>query len=614
MSVVSFIQRGVDVIRETLATLPGKPGVYRMLGEGDYPLYVGKAKNLKKRVINYTQVDKLSNRLKRMVSETVRMEIVITKTETEALLLESNLIKKLQPRYNVLLKDDKAFPYLHITSHEYPRLIKYRGKLTEKGKFYGPFASAYAVDATIVSLQKVFLLRNCSDEVFKNRRRPCLQYYIKRCSAPCVGYVSKEGYLESIKQTHDFLRGKSGDVQKFLIVQMESASREMRYEEAATYRDRIKMLTHIQTHQRIHVPDIRDADVFGIAQVGKQICVQVYFYRYGSNYGTESFFLDHGDDDISENLEAFLKLFYVERAPAPTILLSHSISDMKAIQEALDVEHQVKSTWLVPKVGAKADLTKHACDNAMEAIQRKLSKRESFKNLFEDISKVFLLENLPERIEIYDNSHLQGRQAYGVMVVANQEGMDKKSYRKFMIQSPSPNPLGGDDYAMMREVMRRRFSRIQEDGWQKPDLMIIDGGLGQVNAVLEVMEEKGLVDIKVVGMSKGKDRNAGRETFIVPGQPPFKMEEQSPALHLLQRMRDEAHRFGISAHRAAREKNLKKSVLDDIPGIGSVRKKTLLQYFGSAQHVARAALEDLLLVPGIDRSVAQKIYDYFHER
>lgn len=614
MTTIPSLKRGTSVIKETLSTLPSKPGVYRMLGKDDAPLYVGKAKNLKNRVVNYTQVDKLPHRLKRMVSETLRMEIVVTHTETEALLLESNLIKKLQPRYNILLKDDKAFPYLHLSKHDFPRLMKYRGKISNQGKFYGPFASAYAVDETIISLQKVFMLRNCSDENFKNRRRPCLQYYIKRCSAPCVGYISKEGYQESIKQTNDFLSGKSDEVQQYLAHHMELASQEMRYEDAATYRDRIKMLTHIQTHQRINVPDVQDADIFGIAQVGRQVCVQVYFYRYGSNYGTESFFLEHTSDSLSDNLEAFLKLFYVDRSPAPVVLLSHEVDDLKAITDALKAEYAIKTTWQVPKLGAKADLTRHACDNAKAAIQRKLAQKANFKKLFESIAQAFFLNDLPERIEIYDNSHLQGRQAYGVMVVANQEGMDKKSYRKFIIQTPANHALGGDDYAMMREVMARRFARVEEDGWQKPDLMIIDGGLGQVNAVLEVMTEKGLLDIPVVGMSKGKERNAGKETFVIPGRTPIKLEENSEALHLLQRMRDEAHRFGITAHRNAREKNLKKSLLDEIPGIGVVRKKALLRHFGSAQNVARAALEDLLVVPGVDKSVAKKIYQYFHER
>jgi len=608
------IKRGIAVIKTVLLTLPSSPGVYRMLGKDDAVLYVGKAKNLKKRVLNYTQIEKLPHRLRRMVSETLTMEIVITKSETEALLLESNLIKKLQPKYNVLLKDDKAFPYLWLTPHTFPKLQKYRGKMGEGGKFFGPFASAQAVDETLISLQKVFQIRNCSDDVFKNRRRPCLQYYIKRCTAPCVGYIPKESYNENCQQLAQFLSGKSDHVQKYLSDQMQQASEEMRYEEAALYRDRIKLLTHIQTHQRIHVSDVKDADIIALGMDGGCVCVQIYFFRNGSNYGTESFFLDHPSESSAENLSAFLKQFYQHRTPAPLVLLSENPDDFEAIQLALSEPDGKKITWTIPKLGAKAELIAHAKTNALQSIARKLSHKASFKKLFDDVAKVFQLQESPERIEIYDNSHLFGKQAYGVMVVATKDGLDKKSYRKFLIQSPQ-KMTGGDDFAMMREVMERRFKRVDEENWKKPDLLLIDGGLGQVNAVLEVLADKGLSDdIAVVGIAKGPDRNAGREKFIIPGQDPFQLEVNSPTLHLLQRLRDEAHRFGITAHRSSREKNLKKSVLDEIPGIGPSRKKALLLHFGSAKHVSTAALDDLLKVPGIERSIAEKIYSFFHER
>mgnify|MGYP000564849348 CR=1 FL=1 len=608
------IIRGVTVIQDTLKTLTNRPGVYRMLGKGNAVLYVGKAKSLKKRVVSYTQIDKLPHRLKRMISETLRMEIVVTHTETEALLLESNLIKKLQPTYNILLKDDKAFPYLLMTKHPYPKMIKYRGKMGEEGKFFGPFASSLAVDETLINLQKVFLIRNCSDEIFKNRKRPCLHYYIKRCSAPCVGYIHQSLYNESCEQSVDFLQGKNAEVQKYISEKMQQASEGMRYEEAAIYRDRLKLLTHIQTHQRINVPDMREADVLSVASFGGKVCVQIFFFRHGSNYGTESFFLEHTSDSLEENFGAFIKQFYQHREPSALVLLSHEPEDFKAIRDALKQQHNIKTQWQLPKIGSKAELIRHATMNAMQSILRSLTHESSLKKLFEDVAEAFHLMTTPERIEIYDNSHLFGKQAYGVMVVATQEGLQKKAYRKFIIKNPGDKTTGGDDYAMMREVMERRFNHVGEEGWQKPDLLLIDGGLGQVNAVRDVLEDKGLCGIPVVGIAKGPDRNAGRENFIIIGREPFQLSHNSPTLHLLQRLRDEAHRFGLSAHRSKREKNLRKSLLDEIPGIGPARKKALLLHFGSSQCVARAALEDFANVPGIDKSIAKKIYQHFHEK
>ncbi len=611
--ILESLKQGVGVIQSTLETLSNGPGVYRMMGEDESVLYVGKAKSLKKRVVSYTQVDKLPLRLKRMVSETRRMEIVVTHTETEALLLESNLIKKLQPKYNILLKDDKAFPYLHLTHHPYPKMVKYRGKRDQEGRFFGPFASAAAVDETLVQIQKVFLLRNCSDEVFKQRKRPCLQYYIKRCTAPCVNFIDCSLYLESCQQAVAFLEGKNADVQHYLTSKMQQASEDMRYEEAAAYRDRIQLLNHIQTHQRIHHHDIKEADIIALVAHQGKVCVQIFFFRFGSNYGTESFFLDHISDSSAENLGAFLKQFYEKREPAELILLSHAPEDFKAIQKAISDCYKTKISWQIPKLGPKKELIDHAVLNAQQAIERVLIHKASFKKTFEEIATLFGLDTIPNRIEIYDNSHLFGKNAYGVMVVAHQDGFDKKAYRKFIIKNPGNKLTGGDDYAMMREVMERRFHHIEEEGWQRPDLLLIDGGLGQVNSVKEVLTEKGLADIPVVGIAKGPDRNAGREEFIIPGRDSFQLPHHSPTLHLLQRLRDEAHRFGISAHRSAREKNLRTSILDSIPNIGPKRKKALLLHFGSAQHVAQAALEDLLKVPGIDKCVAKKIYQYFHD-
>lgn len=608
------IRQGIGIIEDTLKTLSNSPGVYRMIGENETVLYVGKAKSLRKRVSSYTLVHKLPNRLKRMVSETRRMEVTVTHTETEALLLESNIIKRLQPNYNILLKDDKAFPYLLMTSQSFPKLIKYRGKLGADGQYFGPFASAVAVDETLINLQKTFLIRNCSDEVFKNRKRPCLQYYIKRCSAPCVGFITESLYKESCQQVVDFLKGKNDKVQKYLAARMEKASETLRYEEAGIYRDRIKLLQHIQTHQLIHTPHIKDADIIAIASRGGKVCVQIFFFRHGSNYGTESFFLDHSSDVLSENLGAFIKQFYQHREPSRLVLLNAEPEDFALIQSALREKYSVKTQWELPKLGTKRQLVDHALLNAEGAIERQFKQAATLKLLFEDLAKVFRLLYVPKRIEIYDNSHLFGKQAYGVMVVATQDGFDKKSYRKFIIKTPPTSEVGGDDYAMMREVMGRRFQHMQEEGWGKPDLLLIDGGVGQVNAVKEVLHDKGIFDIPVIGIAKGVERNAGRETFIHEGMNPFQLPHNSPILHFLQRLRDEAHRFGISAHRAKREKNVKRSMLDDIAGIGPSRKKALLLHFGSAKSVASAALEDLLTVPGINKSVAKIIYQYFHER
>jgi excinuclease ABC subunit C len=609
------LAQGVEIIRQTVKTLPQVPGVYRMINNRGEVVYVGKAKDLKKRVISYTFAQKLPHRLQRMVSETVSMEIVTTHTETEALLLESNLIKKLQPHYNILLKDDKSFPYILITQgHAYPRLEKHRGAQRQKGKYFGPFASVVAVEETMILLQKVFLIRNCSDPFFEKRTRPCLQYHIKRCSAPCVDKISEKDYAILVKEATAFLNGKTTQIQEYLAVKMNEASHTLAYEEAAQYRDRLRLLTRIQAHQRINVAKIRDADIIGAACEGGQTCVQIFFFRQGRNLGTASFFLSHTDDSsLEDQIAAFLTQFYQDRAPAAVVLLSHKPAELSLISTALQEQFGVVTAWEVPKVGAKRELVEHALSNAQGALTRKLSQTATFEALLDQMAQTFQMSKRPERIEIYDNSHLQGTHPYGVMVVATPQGFEKKSYRKFAIREATPLK-GGDDYAMMGEVLRRRFAHAGEKDWTLPDLILVDGGLGQLNVALKVIEELDVDGITVVGIAKGPDRNAGREKFFQKGRDTFTLPDNEPLMHFLQRLRDEAHRFAIGTHRAKRAKALVFSRLDEIPGVGAARKKALLQHFGSAKGVALASLQDLQLVSGINKFVAKKIYAYFHEK
>ena len=607
--------KGIETIRQIAKTLTNSPGVYRMINERGDVIYVGKAKALKKRVISYTLATKLPLRLQRMVSETVSLEIVTTHTETEALLLESNLIKKLQPHYNILLKDDKSFPYILITQdHSFPRLEKHRGPHETKGKYFGPFASVVAVEETMILLQKVFLLRNCSDRFFEKRTRPCLQYHIKRCSAPCVNKISKEDYGILVKEAAAFLSGKTTKIQDYLALRMNEASRDLAYEEAANYRDRLRLLTRIQAHQRINVAKIRDADVISVVNEGGQTCAQIFFFRQGRNLGTASFFLMHvNGSTLEDQMAAFLTQFYQGRAPARLVLLSHRPTELPLIKEALKTQFGSQSTWEIPKLGAKRDLVEHALSNAHDALSRKFAENATFESLLDQIGQVFGMTNRPERIEVYDNSHLQGSHPYGVMVVATSQGFEKKSYRKFSIRSPAP-AQGGDDYEMMREVLKRRFARAEEKSWTLPDLILIDGGLGQLNVALRVIQELDVDGITVVGIAKGPDRNAGKEKFFQKGRDNFTLGENDPVMHFLQRLRDEAHRFAIGTHRAKRVKALIHSRLDEIPGIGPTRKKALLYHFGSAKGVSAASLTDLLLVPGINKFVAKKIYAYFHDK
>lgn len=609
----SSLAQGEAVIRSVVRTLPDAPGVYRMINARNDVLYVGKAKNLKKRVVSYTQIAQLPHRLKRMVSETVRMEIVTTHTETEALLLESNLIKKLKPAYNILLKDDKSFPYILISAtHPFPRILKHRGQQTVQGTYFGPFASGTAAEECFLMVQKIFLLRNCTDNFFATRHRPCLQFHIKRCSAPCVGKIDPMAYADLVQQAKDFLGGKSEIVQKILADKMNEASDKQQYEEAGIYRDRLRLIAHVQGQQRIHIPEVKNADIIAIAEKGPQTCVQVFFFRQGQNFGTESFFLAHGEDaTIQEKLAAFVTQFYDERPPSAHILLSHSLEESDLIATALFEKYQHRIRFETPRRGPKYQLMNHALENAEEALTRRFVETATFHRLLDEVGQVFDLSARPQRIEIYDNSHLQGTNPYGVMVVADENGFHKKAYRKFSIKESGPDQ-GGDDYSMMREVLRRRFAHKDETTWQLPDLMLIDGGAGHLRAVTEVAAELGIQGVTIVGIAKGVDRDAGRERFFMTGRPVFTLPPKSPVMHFLQRLRDQAHRFAIGTHRAGRQKSMVKSRLDDIPHIGPKRKKCLLQHFGSVTAIKTASLQDLQNVPGINKSVATVVYQYFH--
>ena len=602
------LKGGIDIIKDYVKHLSSAPGVYRMLSSKGEVLYVGKAKNLKKRVASYTQPQRLPLRLQRMVSLTVTMEFVITHTEGEALLLESNLIKSLGPRFNVLLKDDKSFPYILITDHpKAPEIVMHRGAKARLGDYFGPFASRQSAYQTLEILIRVFKLRTCTDNSFNARKRPCLQYYIKKCSAPCVDLVTHADYLQSVKAAREFLQGKTHLLQEQLAQRMEEASQQMHYEKAAIYRDQIKSLTQIQQQQDIHVQDMEDVHVIvGIKDHGK-VSIQVFFFRHGSNYGNCSYFPSHDKhQSLEEVLEAFVGLFYADKKPPRELLANVKLPEQTWLQEALTEKagHKVKLT--VPMRGPRAQVVQGAVHNAREALARKLAEQQSQGAILEQLKDLFGLPETPQRIEVYDNSHLQGTNAYGVMIVANAEGFDKKAYRKFKIQEAAPD----DDYAMMREVLQRRFRNAEEG--PLPDLILLDGGKGQLSSGQEVLDELGL-DLKLVAVAKGPDRNAGREKFFLPGQPDhIEIDHTSPLIYYLQRLRDEAHRFAIGTHRAKRIKDLSRSQLDDIPGIGAVRKKALLHHFGSFRHVSEAGLADLEKAPGISKKMAKMIYGYFH--
>ena len=611
--------RGVDVIKENLKHLPARPGVYRMFGEAGEVLYVGKARDLKARVSNYARMGGHTQRIARMISMTRAMEFVVTESETEALLLEASLVKSLKPRFNVLLRDDKSFPYILIRrNHEAPQIKKYRGSKQDEGDYFGPFASAGAVMRTLDTLQKAFLLRTCEDSVYSARTRPCMLHQIKRCAAPCVGLISKEDYTALADEAADFLRGKGADLQKRLAAEMEAASAAMEFETAARLRDRIRAIAHVRSTQDVNPDGIEEADVFAIAVDGGVSCVQVFFIRAGQNWGASAHFPRHERDQTADEiLSAFLVQFYDKRPPPKLILVNDLPEQAELIEEALALKAGRKIELRRPERGAKRDLLTQAERNASEALSRKLAESASQERLLAEVQKVFELPEPPQRIEVYDNSHIQGTNAVGGMIVAGPEGFRKQAYRKFNIKDTDLTP--GDDYGMMREVMRRRFARAlkeKESGNDQdwPDLVLIDGGLGQLNATLETLAELGLTpdDVTLVSIAKGVDRNAGREQFFRPGRAPFKLPENAPVLYYLQRLRDEAHRWAIGAHRQKRAAEAARSPLDEIEGIGPARKKALLHHFGSARGVSRAKVADLMEVDGVNEALALRIYGHFH--
>lgn len=582
-------------------------------------LYVGKARALKRRVLSYANTGKLPLRLQRMVAETADMVFVHTHTEVEALLLESNLIKKLKPRFNVLLRDDKSFPYIIITrDHDYPLLTKHRGARKRKGDYFGPFASAGAVNHTVAILQRAFMLRNCADTVFASRTRPCLQYHIKRCTAPCVGFVSQEEYGEQVRLAYDFLSGHNREVQEEFARKMQAASEAMDYEEAAKYRDRIKALTSVQVSQDVNIEGLGDADIIGLWQEEGRSCVMIFFFRGGQNFGNRAYFPRHAPDDLSEDiLGAFLAQFYENKLVPKEVLLSHPVTEAGLLEEALTTRAngKYKVRLSVPEKGQKKRLVDLVVRNAREALAREAMQLAGTGKLLQGVAALFGMEEVPERIEVYDNSHISGTNMVGGLIVAGPEGFRKNAYRKFNIRQADQS----DDYGMMREVIARRFGRAREEGkgpdteeW--PDLVLIDGGVGQLNAVRAVLNDLGIVDtFTLVSIAKGPDRNAGREKFFLLDREMFQLPVDDPVLHYLQRLRDEAHRFAIGTHRARRSKQISESPLDDVPGIGAKRKKALLLHFGSAQAVARAGIQDLEQVEGISRAVAETIYYHFHQ-
>jgi excinuclease ABC subunit C len=608
---------GVAVIERVLATLPASPGVYRMLDAKGDALYVGKARSLKKRVASYIQLGRMPERLRRMVMDTASMEIVTTHTEAEALLLEANLIKRLKPRYNIVLRDDKSYPWLMLTEdHAYPRITKHRGTQSRGGSYWGPFASAWAVNQTVTAMERVFLLRSCADTVFANRSRPCLLHQIKRCSAPCVGRIGAEDYARLVSQARAFLSGKVANVQKELSAEMEAAAEKLEFERAAALRDRIRGLTHVQGSGIINPASLSDADIFASWHAAGQSCVQVFFIRGGRNNGNRAHFPTHAKtDEPGEILAAFLAQFYDDKPPPPLILANHELPECELIADALSLKAGRRVEIAIPQRGEKRAVVEHAQTNAREALERKLAESAGQNKLLEGVAALFDLPATPQRIEIYDNSHIMGQAPYGVMVVAGPEGFVRNSYRKYGIRGPV---APGDDFAMMREVLERRFSRGQREqaegapasDW--PDMVLIDGGAGQFSAARGVLDDLGVTDVLLVAIAKGPDRDAGREWFHTGEKPPFQLPPRDPVLYYLQRLRDEAHRFAISTHRAGRSKALVTSELDEVPGIGAARKRALLNHFGSARGVKQAGLEDLAAAPGISKETAKRVYAFFH--
>ena len=622
---------GAEVIQTLVRQLPNAPGVYRMMNAAGDVLYVGKARSLKKRVTNYAQGRFHTNRIGRMVRETVTMEFVVTRTEIEALLLEANLIKRLRPRYNVLMRDDKSFPYIVLTGdHPAPGIFKHRGARSRKGDYFGPFASAGAVGRTINSLQRAFLLRTCTDSVFESRTRPCLLYQIKRCSGPCTGEIEPEDYAELVQETKDFLSGRSQKVKTEISQQMQHAAEDLDFERAAVYRDRLAALSHVQSHQGINPQGVEEADVFAIHQHGGQVGIQVFFFRTGQNWGNRAYFPKADSAlDASEVLGSFLAQFYDDKPCPRVLLLSEKVEEQELLEQALSTKAGHKVSILVPRRGEKKDLVDHAVQNAREALGRRLAETSTQTRLLAGFAETFGLDSPPRRIEVYDNSHIMGTNAVGGMIVSGPEGFVKNQYRKFNIRSTDITP--GDDFGMMREVMQRRFSRlIKEHGdvpvpvagddseetafpaW--PDVILIDGGQGQMTAVEAILDELGIADrVTAIGVAKGQDREAGRERFFIRGRQAFTLPVRDPVLYFVQRLRDEAHRFAIGSHRARRKKEMVRNPLDEISGIGPGRKRALLLHFGTAKAVSNAAIDDLTAVDGISESVARLVYNHFHD-
>ena len=610
---------GRDVIAAYVRTLDSSPGVYRMLDAQARVLYVGKARNLKMRVTNYTRPTGHSGRIDRMISETARMMFLTTRTETEALLLEQNLIKQLKPRYNVLLRDDKSFPNILVGSeHTFPQISKHRGAKRAKGTYYGPFASAGAVNRTLTQLQRVFLLRDCSDAMFDSRSRPCLLYQIKRCSAPCVDKISAVDYAATVADAERFLSGRSTEIQELLATQMQAAAEQMEFERAAALRDRIRALTQVQSAQGINPRGVIEADVIALHLAGGQACVQVFFIRANQNWGNQDFFPRVGPDvEEAEVLEAFIGQFYDSKDPPRMLLLSHQIENADLMTEALTGKLGRRVEIIVPQRGEKAELVDGALRNARESLARKQAETASQGKLLKGLAEAFAMDAPPQRIEVYDNSHIQGSHAVGGMIVAGPEGFLKNQYRKFNIKGDDLTP--GDDFGMMKEVLSRRFKRLLKDDPDRdkalwPDLLLIDGGAGHVSAVAKIMDGFGIDDLPMVGVAKGVDRDHGKEEFHRIGQRPFALRHNDPVLYFIQRLRDEAHRFAIGTHRAKRAKTITATPLDEVPGVGGGRKKALLSHFGSAKAVSRANLVDLKAVDGISSALAETIYAFFNER
>ena len=631
--------KGAEVIQAFVKHLPNQPGVYRMMnGDGDV-LYVGKARSLKKRVTNYAQGRGHSNRITRMIRETANMEFVTTRTETEALLLEANLIKRLKPRFNVLMRDDKSFPYILITgNHEAPAIYKHRGARARKGDYFGPFASAGAVGRTINSLQRAFLLRTCTDSVYDSRTRPCLLYQIKRCSGPCTGEISPEDYAGLVDEAKGFLSGRSQTVKAHLAEAMQAASEDLDFERAAVYRDRLSALSHVQSHQGINPRTVEEADIFAIHVDGGLACIQVFFFRTGQNWGNRAYF-PRADSSMEpgEILGAFIGQFYDDKPVPRQILISAEFEDRELLAEALSTRAERKVTVSLPQRGEKRELVDDVLNNAREAHGRHLAETASQARLLKGLAETFGLKKVPRRIEVYDNSHIMGTNAVGGMIVAGPEGFVKNQYRKFNIRSEDITP--GDDFGMMREVMQRRFSRLLKDHAEEmpkptseaaengddeetgdtpfpawPDLVLIDGGQGQMTAVRGILDELGIREnVTTIGIAKGMDREAGRERFFMEGRQPFTLPPRDPVLYFIQRLRDEAHRYAIGSHRARRKKEMVKNPLDEVAGIGPSRKRALLLHFGTAKAVSRAGIEDLREVDGISAAMAELIYNHFHE-